>query len=142
MCQVSGTGRTRTLQSTGSYLYCRAVPQTLLNVRTSLFRWAVLNVYKLVWPRTGPRAGSVGHCRGWGWGRPAAAAQDVIGWLPALSGELRMLSRQSPGARLNHGHSDKQAKCQPILSFNCPSLISGYKVGIVEETQRVLLLIP
>ena len=51
-----------------------------------------------------------------------------------------MLGRQSPGARLNHGHSDQQTKFQPILSFNCPSLISGYKVGILEETPRVLLI--
>ena len=81
-----------------------------------------------------------GTAGGGGGGRPAAATQDVIRWLLALSGELRMLGRQSPGARLNHGHSDQQTKFQPILSFNCPSLISGYKVGILEETPRVLLI--
>lgn len=40
------------------------------------------------------------------------------------------------GAQPNHLHSDKQAKSQ-ILSFSVTLTISGYKVGIVEETQSV-----
>ena len=77
----------------------------------------------------------VGPCWGWGWGRRAAATQDVIRVATCTLRRAEDAKQAELGARVNHRHSDKQAKCQLILSFNCPSLISGYKVGMVEETQ-------